>query len=133
MLGEKIGQGQGQIIGQRVIPTDGEPKMETSFKEQGTMLGVQTKNIGTYWAKLRADGSLFGEGQGIVMAASGETASWKAQGVGVMQTDGGVKYRGALYYETTAAKWTRLNKIAVVFEFDVDKDGNTKGSLHEWL
>ena len=133
MLGEKIAEGIGQVIGQRVLTVDGLPKMEISFRDAGVLLGVNAQNVGTYWSELRPNGSFYGEGQGVVMGDNGETATWKGSGVGVMHENGTTKYRGAIYYQTTATKWQRLNKVAVVYEFDVDKDGNTKGIQSEWI
>jgi hypothetical protein len=133
MLGEKIAEGHGQVIGQRVLTVDGAPRMEVSFRDSGSLLGLASSNVGTYWSELRRNGTFYGEGQGIVMGKSGEMATWKGQGIGVPQPDGAIKYRGAIYYQTEAKAWARLNKVAVVFEFDVDKDGNTKGVQSEWL
>jgi hypothetical protein len=132
MLGEKISEGNGKVISQRVIQSDIGPKMETSFSDEGTLLGVKCRGNGTYCAELRADGTLFGEGQGIIMGENGETATWRGQGVGIMQQGGGVKFRGAIYYQSRSEKFLRLNQISGVYEHDVDKDGNTMGSTWEW-
>lgn len=132
MLGEKIGDSKGKITNQRVVTAEGGPKIETSFRDEGTILGVRARTIGTYWAEMRASGTLYGEGQGVVTNENGEMATWKGQGVGVLQPDGSVRYRGALFFHTQSGKWTRLNKVAAVFEFDVDKDGNTKATMSEW-
>ncbi len=76
-----------------------------------------------------ADGSLYGEGQGILMGRGGETASWVGQGVGTLKKDGGVIYRGALYYQTGTSAWTKLNSAAAVFEYEVDAKGAARQSL----
>jgi len=132
MLGEEIGQETGKVIVRRVLPTDGNPKVEVSFQSAGKLLGIDFQNMGTYTASFRADGSLYGEGQGIVTGKNGETATWKGQGVGRLLGGGAVSYRGALYYETQSEKWKRLNTIALVFEYDVDTDGNTRTKSWEW-
>jgi S-adenosylmethionine:tRNA-ribosyltransferase-isomerase (queuine synthetase) len=41
-------------------------------------------------------------------------------------------YRGALYFQTMPKKWSRLNKVAVLFEYAVDADGNTHSEYWEW-
>jgi hypothetical protein len=66
------------------------------------------------------------------MGKGGEAATWTGQGVGTMKKDGSVSYRGALYYQTASPAWSRLNSISVVFEYEVDPQGNTKGQLWEW-
>lgn len=106
--------------------------METSFESTGTLLGVSCTETGTYWSAVRSDGSLYGEGQGILMGQEGEMATWIGQGVGIVAADGGVSFRGAVYYESPSPTWSRLNRVAAIFEFDVDDKGNTRSQLWEW-
>lgn len=131
MLGEQIGTEKGRVTGRRVLSTD-PPKVEVSFEAESTILGVALKNLGTYWSQLRPDGSLYGEAQGLLMGQDGDTATWKAQGLGTFGEKGAISYRGALYYQTTSTKLSRLNKIATVFEYEVDPEGNTSSKLYEW-
>jgi hypothetical protein len=133
MIGDKIGVETGKVTSQRVLPNPGGgPKMETSFQGTGTLLGVSERVTATYHASLRPDGTLYGEGQGLVMGNKGETATWVGQGVGTMKKDGSVSYRGAVYYQSSTPKWSRLNKVAAIFEYEVDAQGNTKGEIWEW-
>jgi len=133
MLGEKIGEGTGKVTSQRVLPNPGGgPKMETSFQGTGSLLGVSETETATYVAVARPDGSLFGEGQGIVMSKEGDVATWTGQGVGTFKKDGSLAYRGAVYVQSASPKWARLNSIAVVYEYEVDAQGNTRSQLHEW-
>ena len=132
MLGEKLGQESGNITSRRVLESDGPPAVEISFASAGSILGVNHRTIGTYKSVLRQDGTAFGEGQGVVMGAGGEMASWKGQGVGTFTEDGGTEFRGAIYYSTTAPAWLELNKVAGVFEFSENADGTTKGDFWEW-
>ncbi len=106
--------------------------METSFEAQGTLLNVEESETGTYWSVVRPDGTLFGEGQGIIMGKGGELATWVGQGVGTIKKDGAVSYRGAIYYQTSSPAWTRLNGVAAIFEFDVDQQGGSRSQLWEW-
>ena len=133
MQGEKIGEESGKVTTQRVLSNPGGgPKIETSFKTSGTIYGVPHTSRGTYVASLRQDGTVYGEGQGLVMSAEGDMATWVGQGVGTLKKDGSVSYRGALYYQTPSAKWSRLNSIAAMFEYEVDAEGNTKAAIWEW-
>jgi hypothetical protein len=133
MLGEKLGGEAGKVTSQRVLPNPGGgPKMETSFQAQGTLLGVNETDTGTYWSVVRPDGTLYGEGQGIVMGEGGEMATWIGQGVGTLKQDGAVSYRGAVYYQTSSPTWARLNSIAVLFEYEVDAQGNSRSEVWEW-
>jgi hypothetical protein len=133
MQGDKLGEASGKVTTRRVLPADGGgPKMETSFEGTGKLLNVEVAETGTYWSVLRPDGSLYGEGQGIVMGKGGEAATWIGQGVGTIKQDGAVSYRGAVYYQTATTAWTRLNKVAAMFEYEVDGKGNTHSQLWEW-
>jgi|SRR3972149_5414107 len=133
MLGEMIGETQGKITGNRVLPSDGQaPKVESSFQDSGKILGVEITNIGTYWSIVRG-GGLYGEGQGIIMTRDGEMAYWTGQGVGRFTGRGSASiWRGSLFYQTSSQKLAHLNSIAVVFEYEVDENGNTHDKLWEW-
>lgn len=133
MQGDKIGEGSGKVTARRVLPNPGGgPKMETSFEATGKLLNVEESETGTYWSVVRPDGTLFGEGQGIIMGKGGEVATWVGQGVGTIKKDGGVSYRGAVYYQTSAPAWSRLNSVAAIFEYEVDAQGNSRAQLWEW-
>lgn len=132
MLGDKLGEENGQVTGMRVLSVDEGPHMETSFQAQGRLLGVDVNDVGTYVGTMRPDGSIYGEGQGFAMGASGEYASWKANGVGVMHEDGKITFRGALAYSTAAEAWSKLNGVSAVYEYEQTPDGKTHAVLWEW-
>jgi hypothetical protein len=133
MLGDKIGETTGKVTGRRVLPSaGGGPRMEITFEDAGKVLGVDVREVGTYSSAMRADGTLYGEGQGVVMGKGGEQATWVGQGVGTIKPDGSVSYRGAVYYQTASSAWSRLNKVASVFEHEVDAQGNARSQLWEW-
>lgn len=134
MLGEKIGETQGKITGVRVIQgPDGQPRVETSFQGSGKVYGVETSELGSYTAQLTPAGVLQGEGQGVVMTKDGEGYSWRAHGVGRPTGKGmAAHWSASLVFQTTSQKLARLNGVLGVVEWDVDENGNAKGSLHEW-
>lgn len=132
MLGEQIAELRGKRTARSVLSTDAGFKVEVSFEDSGKMLGVEVNDIGTYWSGPRPDGSLYGEGQGVIMTQDGGMVTWKGQGVGKFGGGGAVSYRGALYYSTASPKLARLNTIAGVYEFEVDANGNTYTKIWEW-
>jgi hypothetical protein len=132
MLGEQLGEARGKRTGRRVLSVDGGFKVEVAFETKGKLLGVDFMEIGTYWSESRPDGSMYGEGQGVVITHDGEVATWKGGGAGKFVGGGAVNYRGAIYYSTASEKLARLNGGATVFEFDVDGEGNTHSTLWEW-
>ena len=133
MQGEKIADTSGRVTLRKVLPNPGgAAKMETVFEAHGKVFGVDETEIGTYWSVLRPDGTLYGEGQGVVMGKDGEMATWIGQGVGTLKKDGGVSYRGAIYFQSSTPKWSRLNSVAAVYEFEVDAQGATRAQIWEW-
>jgi hypothetical protein len=131
MLGEQIGEETGKVLTRRVLSVDGGAKVEVSLQSTGKILGVETRGNVTYCAGIRPDGSLYGEAQGLIIGKD-EQATYKASGVGKLLEGGAVSYRGALYYYSNTPKFSRLNSIAAVFEYEADADGNTKSKLWEW-
>jgi hypothetical protein len=133
MLGEQIGETQGKRTGRRVLSTQGSAfKVEVSFEDAGKLLGHDVVQIGTYYSMSRPDGSLFGEGEGVVVTLEGDSVTWKGQGVGKFLAGGSVSYRGAIFYSTSSPKFARLNSVAAPFEFEVDPQGNTHSKIWEW-
>lgn len=131
MLGELLGESTGRRIVRRVLET--EPlTVEVSFEESGQMMGVNTNGLGTYTSVVRADGSVYGEGQGAEFSADGDMISWKGSGQGKLGADGSVSYRGILYFRTTSPKMARLNATPGVFEYEVDVEGKTRTKFWEW-
>jgi len=134
MLGELLGELRGKMTGTRVLPPDGEyPKVEVSFQESGKFLGMEATEIGTYWSITRSDGTLYGEGHGVLMTKDGSTATWVGSGVGRFTGKGmGTSFRGAIYYHTGSRNLSRLNNIAVVYEHECDENGNVQSKAWEW-
>jgi hypothetical protein len=132
MLGELIAESRGKRTGRRVLSTSPGFKVEVSFEDSGKILGHEFNEIATYWSGSRPDGSLYGEGEGVVLLQNGENATWKGAGAGTIKPGGAVSYRGAVYYSTASTALARLNKVAAVFEFEVDAEGNTHTKLWEW-
>lgn len=134
MLGEQIGHEAGQITGMRVLPGDaGGVKVEVSFEASGTLLGVHENNIGTYVSVTRPDGTLQGDGQGVVMTDDGEMVAWKGGGIGRFTGHGtAVSWRGSIFYQTQSERLSRLNGIVGVFEYETHADGKSEDNTYEW-
>ena len=133
MLGEKIGEESGKIIGQRVLPSEGGlPRMEITVQSSGKIIGVDYNATVTYRSGARPGGGLWGEGEGVLMTKDGDSAILTGSGVGKMGAGGAGSWRGALYYQTTSAKLAKLNSLCAVFENEVDATGNATGKYWEW-
>jgi len=126
-----IYQGSGKRNVRRILST--EPvNVEVTFEGGGKVLGVEAMEIGTYTSVVRSDGTIYGEGAGILMTTAGDSITWKGAGVGTFKERGAVSYRGAIYYYTSSPKLSRLNTVAGVFEFEADESGNTQSKVWEW-
>lgn len=131
MLGELYGETKGKRTLRRVVSVE-PTRIEVCFEESGTTLGVATTGAGTYTSEVRSDGTLYGEGQGVLSSQDGDMVSWKGSGQGTFRPDGGVSFRGILYYRTTSKKLAKLNAAPGVFEHEVDVQGNTHSKTWEW-
>jgi hypothetical protein len=133
MLGDQIGEVRGQAISTRVLGDIGTgPRMETTDQGIGTLYGVQISTTVTYVGTLRPNGTIAGEGTGIVMTEDGEAATYRGAAVGTFVRPGVTSWRGCLLYETASAKLAKLNGIAVAFEYEIDESGKSEGRFFEW-
>ncbi|MBI4312330.1 MAG: hypothetical protein HY681_11195 [Chloroflexi bacterium] len=135
MLGDKIGEERGRVTTTRVIPGEDYRyvKMEMTFQASGTFLGQQSMDMGTFTAFERVPGQLYGEGRGIIMLSSGESAIWNGHGVARMTGEGmAMSFRASVAYQAGQGKLERLNHVLGVVEFDVDAENNTVGRIWEW-
>jgi hypothetical protein len=134
MLGEKVGSISGPTTMKALPAVNGSPSFETVASGlSGTLAGTEVTSFATYNATMRADGSFQGEcpNSGVIMAVDG-VATFRATGAGTPTDDGGFSFRGVAYFETAAPSLTSLNGIAIVFEWDVDANGNASWELWEW-
>jgi hypothetical protein len=135
MMGDKIGEESGKVIGTRILPGgDGKyVKMEVTIQMQGTYFGRNGTDMGTYVAYERIPGQVYGEGQGIFMTEDGEGVIWNGMGVGTPTGKGmGMKWSAAVTYQTTSKKLARLNGIVGMVEHETDAQGNAKVRAWEW-
>ena len=134
MLGELIGEDKGKITNVRVLPADGSgPKLEVSFQGAGKLLGQDVSEVASYISTLLPSGVFNGVGQGLITTKKGDIATWTGTGVGKPTGNGmAASWRGSVCYQTASSSLAGLNKIAAIFEFEVDENGNTAGKLWEW-
>ncbi|MGA7624423.1 MAG: hypothetical protein WCA91_12665 [Candidatus Acidiferrales bacterium] len=131
MMGELLGESTGKRIVRRVLESN-PLTVEVSFEDSGTMLGIATNGLGTYTSVVSPDGSLYGEGHGLISTKDGDGVVWKGSGKGKILPGGALSYRGILYYQTTSQKLAKLNVAPGVFEYEVDAEGKTHSKVWEW-
>jgi hypothetical protein len=136
MLGELVVDGKGKLINQTVRTAEnGMPTFDVTFEVIGTVLGKPAKTIVSYQSSLQEDGSVYGECQnrGVAMSQEGDVATFRAAGAGnFTDADGSISFRGALYYKTSSKDWAALNGLAIIYEWDVDAEGNAEYKGWEW-
>ncbi|RAM38370.1 hypothetical protein [Arthrobacter globiformis] len=96
----------------------------------GTLCGAQVDVTVTYVGTIRPSGTVAGNDDGFVATAGRQTATLTGHGVTSFGS-GQLTGRGALFCETTSDELSRLNGIAVLFEYQV-ADGKSEGRLFEW-
>lgn len=136
MLGDKIGELTGQQMGVRILPGDDfrYVKMEVTFQQEGTVLGLPVNDMGTFVAFERNGGQIYAEGQGITMSSEGEGALWKGHGVGHPTGEGmGMSIRFSIGFQAQAGgKLGALNGYLVIGEFEADAQGKVRSTIWEW-
>jgi len=127
-LGGLIYQHEGKITSETVLEG---PTVQTSFASNGTVTGgvtnVSVTEIGTYTTTPRADGILYGEGQGVITGENGEIVTWDSQEIGSMAPNGEIIFRGSIFFRTLSPTGSLgfLDNMVGVFIFQVDPSGNT--------
>ena len=134
MLGDLLYEETGNVTGIRVLPPEeGAAVLEVGLRAAGRIQGVEHTSIWTYTSTTRADGSIFGQGRGVLTTADGDVVHLVGRASDHSRGPGSpTRYRGAFHFQTNSEKFARLNGIAAVFEYDVEADGSTKGKIWEW-
>jgi hypothetical protein len=134
MSAEKIGSITGTTT-TKTLPASGtNPRFETSLlTSSGTLAGAQVQAMASYSSELREDGTVYGEcpNAGVIMTQDG-LATFRATGIGHFTEDGGAMFKGVAYFQTKAPSLSSLNGSAVVYNWDVDAEGNAQWELWEW-
>ena len=134
MLGDLIYEEQGTITGTRELSSgESGDEIEVTLETQGQIRGVGETTKWTYTSLTRPDGTIIGEGKGVMTTDEGEVL--KMSGVGgakVVAADGSISYRGAVFFNTDSDKYSDLNGAAGVFEYEAGADEATVTKIWEW-
>ena len=108
-------------------------KNEIKLTVKGTIRGVAETTHWTYTALARPDGSVYGEGTGVMTTADGDVLNLTGSGVCKVAGPGeSTRFRTMIYAQTTSSKFTDLNYVGLVGEYDVDPDGTATNKSWEW-
>jgi hypothetical protein len=129
MLGDLVFEGQGKIIGMRVLPNG---KMENTGIMKGMFYGEEFSSTWTSENEMRPDGTAHSEELGIFTTISGERGRYSGMCNGICNPDGTQSYKGAVCFSNPPGKYTRLNGIAGIYEMEFDNNGNYQMKGWEW-
>ena len=129
MLGEVVYEGRGKVVGMRVLPNC---KLEQTVMMQGMFLGEELSATWTSEGEFRPDGTGHTEFHGFFTTKNGGMGQYNGSGNGINKPDGSMTYRGVVCYSCPPGKFARLDGIAVVWEVEVDKEGNYHNKGWEW-
>ena len=134
MLGEQIRELVGEITSQRILDIEhGLPKIEATVNASGKMNNIDVTSIITYWNIRRPDGSLYGEGQGVMMTTEGDVITSRAQGLGKTDKTGVTRWLGSIFYTSShTVRLAFLNNLVAVFDTEVDSNGHVREKIWEW-
>ena len=133
-IGNLIYEDRGKITGQRVLEG---PIVETSFSSNGTisngLTNLNVTEIGTYTSTPRANGALYGEGEGVIIGRNNEMATWKSQEIGNITPAGKILFHGSIFYRSLSpvGSLAFVDNMVGVFTFEVDPSRNTISRVWE--
>ncbi len=134
MLGELVLDETGTVTGTRVLSNDASgTKLEVSLRTTGEIQGVAESCLWTYWQLIRPDGSVYGQGEGVMTTQDGDVLQMIGHGSGQAPPPGGtMNFRTMLHVHTTSEKYATLNRIGLVGNYDVAEDGSAVNKCWEW-
>lgn len=119
MLGNSIYEATTKMIGMRVLDENG--TMETTFQEQGKILGIECAVTATFVSKPRPNGMMYSEGYGVLLTKDGDTATLTISGVTIPKGHPSLSsIRGAAYCRTQSPKLARLNSVVCIYEAETN-------------
>lgn len=130
-MGKILYETRGKSVGMRVLP-DG--RIERTFMARGTR-DQEQEEYTTTWTivvQLDPDGSVHGELNGFFITASRAIVRYMGVGNGWMNTDGSMAMRGTVSYLNPTGKYAQYKDMNVVWEFEVDREGNMRNKGWEW-
>jgi hypothetical protein len=95
----------GNLVGTRVLNVIGEPQLEYSIVENGTITGIgNVTNIQTWIDTLRTPKVIHGEGKGVMITHDGQRATWIGYDIGQIQNNGSIIYKGITIFNSNATE-----------------------------
>ena len=122
----------GQVTGIRVLPPTAEgAQYEVSLSTQGSLEGTHYTALWTYTQVQRNDGSIYGQGDGVMTTECGEVIYLKGSGSAPgKEADGSVKFKIINHHHTGSSKFKHINGTAGVGVYIVSAEGKTTAQIN---
>ena len=133
-LGDLVLDETGQVTATRLLSTDASgTNMELSLTLTGTIRGVPQTPMRPYTTLTTPDGSIYGNGQGIMTTQDGDVINLIGHGSGAAPPPGGtVRFCTMLHAHGATGSNADLNTIGLAGEYEVDPEGNATNKCWEW-
>ena len=132
-LGELVLEDSGQITGIRVLSTDASGTThELNLQLSGTIRGVGQNTLWTYTMLQRPDGSLYGQGNGVLTTVNDDVIHLIGSGSGKANPGGTVRFCTMLHPHGATGQNADLNAIGLAGEYEVAADGTATNKCWEW-
>jgi hypothetical protein len=130
-IGDLILESSDISAGIRILEVGGDrgPKIEVSYVGNATIRGgINATNMGAVWSITNPDGTIYGEGKGILTSnATGEMATYTFQSVGQYGSDSKLRNHGSIFFNTntsSSGQLSFLNNMVGVYADEIDSAGN---------
>lgn len=137
MLGDIIYETNlGKLIGTRLVSAEGEiPKIEVTISQEGLLkASMDATGLVTFWSEQQKDGSIYAEGQGVLILKDDRaaTATWIGKGVAHYQNQTRRDVGSVFFNSSNNDKLAFLDNVVGVFEYEILEEGTSKGKIWEW-
>ena len=110
-------------------------KIEVSISGSGRFRAIEVVEAWTYYSLHRDDGSIYGEGKGVIMTKNrNEFATATGRSIGKHTMSGKMRYAGTHFYRTNSPRELAfLNNLVAVIEYEVHHESSSYvHKLWEW-
>ena len=124
---------KGNLVGIRVLNVIGEPQLEYSIVENGTITGIgNVTNIQTWIDTLRTPKLIYGEGKGVMITDDGQRATWIGYDIGQLQNNGSIIYKGITIFNNNATGDMAFLNNLVGLHITTVQDNNQATKIWKW-
>ena len=137
MLGDIIYETKiGKLIGTRLISVkEGIPQIEVTLSQEGILKkSMDATSLVTFWSEQQKDGSIYAQGQGVMMLKDDRvaTATWIGKGIAHYHDQIRRDVGSVFFRSSHNDKLAFLNNMVGVFEYEILEEGTSKGKIWEW-